>query len=146
MRVATPAGVHVDMDQLRNAEVVDGAREADLETGLLTTLAQRSIPRGLAGIDVTARLQPDPEPLVFEQYHSPRSDHDAGSGHVDDVDGLIERSLQSVERNQERRDGVDLTLIDRHPGNHVRPDTPVEFVLLLRHGTGVAVGPRMTRV
>ena len=38
VRVAPTAGVHVDMDQLRNAEIVEGAGEADVEAGLLPAL------------------------------------------------------------------------------------------------------------
>ncbi len=119
MRVAAPAVVHVDMDQLGNAEIVDGPGEVDVEAGLLTTLAQRRVPRGLTGIDVTTRLQPDAEPLVFEEHHAAWADHDAGSGHMDDVDVLIERGRQLVECGQERHDRVGLALIDRHPGRNV---------------------------
>ena len=68
---------------------------------------------------MATRLQPDPEPLVFEQHHTPWSDDDARPGHVDDVGFLIERGLQPIKRLQERHDRVGLSLIDRHPGCNV---------------------------
>jgi hypothetical protein len=58
---------------------------------------------------------------------------------MDNIDVLIERGLQLVECRQECHDRVGLTLIDRHPGGNVGSDALVEFVVRLRHRTGVAV-------
>jgi hypothetical protein len=56
---------------------------------------------------------------VFEQHYSPRADDDAGSGHMDDIDVLVERGRQLVECSEERHDRLGLALIDRHPGGNI---------------------------
>ncbi len=137
VRVAPPTRVHVDMDQLGDTTIIDRTGEADLEAGLLPTLAQRCIPGGLTDVDVAAGLQPDAEPLVFQQDHTARSNHDARPRHVDRIALEVERGLQPIERLQERRDRVDLALVNRHPRDDIGPNALVEVVAGMRHRTGV---------
>lgn len=111
--VTTTAGVHVDVDQRRNAIGIDRSGERDVQTGLLGRFTQRCFPRSLTGVDVTTRLQPQAEALVFQQQDPPRSHHDRRTRHVNRVQVLVERILEPVHLGQERVDRGSLTVVER---------------------------------
>ena len=128
MCMSPPAIVDVDVDQLGDTGVVDRAGEGDLEARLLPALPQCRIPGGLAGIDVPARLQPDPETLVLEQHHATRPDHDARPRHVDRIGVEVEWSSQRVERRQEPLDRDRLAFVDRSTSSDIGSDPSMELV------------------
>jgi hypothetical protein len=76
-------------------------RVAERQAGLLARLAQRRVPRRLAGLEMTARLEPDAHTLVAVQDDAARADHDGGTGHVDRARETGERAGKAVQRRQQ---------------------------------------------
>ena len=76
---------------------------------------------GVAGVDVTAGLQPQTEPLVPMQHHATGdgvAHHDRRGGDVHRCGVLVEGMLEAVELLDERDDRRTFTCIDRRPGAH----------------------------
>ncbi len=117
MGVATRSGVNVDVDQLRTAFGV-----TYLEAGLLERLAARTIPWSFADIDVPAGLQPEAETLVKVQHHTPRSDHDRGTGDMNESGIFAERFVEQIEMLDERAERDPFAFVDRRAGRNCRLD------------------------
>ncbi len=114
--MATPARVHVDVDEVRHTGptvTIADVGERHGETRLLLRLAQRRLPRRLTRIDVTTGLEPESEPLVLQQQHTARTDDDRRAGHVHRVEFLIERVGQSIELGERSFDRPGLVIVDR---------------------------------
>jgi two-component system OmpR family response regulator len=119
MRVAAATRMDVDMNQFGHALVIERAGEADVEPRFLPGLTQRSIPRGFTWVDVATGLQPDAQPLVFEQQHSARTDDDRRAGHVGGIRLLIEWTLQRVESGEELVDRHAFPVVERVAARHI---------------------------
>ena len=90
-----PGWVHIQVDELR-----PGVGMADQESGLLPRLPQRRLRRGLAGVEVPARLHPAAYPLVPVQHRASQPDHDGRARYVNRVPMPVERVGQPVQFGQ----------------------------------------------
>lgn len=113
MSVTSPAGVDVEVDERGHAIGIEGD-ELNVEAGLFARFPAGTVPGSLTRIDVTAGLQPEPEPLVPQQHDTSRPDHDRGARHVDRIERLVERVVELVEVTQEASDSFLLDVVDRH--------------------------------
>ena len=147
MGVTASAGVHVDMNQLRNTRCIEGPEEPHVEAGLLDALTPGRLPRRLARIDVPSRLHPEPEPLVLQQHDPARPDHEARPRHVDRIVLPGERIVECVEGDQEGVDRGRLAVVHRHPRRHGGPHDAAQSVGWhggFGHAIGVAGAMEMT--
>lgn len=132
--VSTATVVHVDVGQARSSVVVH-VGEADVHPRLLGGFAASGAPRCLAGVEVTARLHPDPEPAMAQQHDAPSAHDEGRAGHVHAIDGLVERRCQAVELGDEALHAARLPVVDRitaqHVGSHERA-----HVVGCHHGRG----------
>lgn len=80
---------------------------------LLAGFAQRGLPRRLAVVDVSARLQPDGKSLVQVEDHAQVTGDDCGGGDMGRRSMFVERSLEQVEGRDERRDGPSFARVGR---------------------------------
>ena len=80
------AGMHVHVDELRPVMWV-----RNCETQLFHRLAQRSSSRFFTGVDVPARLQPEPEAFVHVQGNTATTNDDGRCRHVTHVGVFVER-------------------------------------------------------
>ena len=77
VHVTGGGGMDVDMHQPRARK-----RMPQRQTRLLRRLSHRRLAGRLARVEVTTRLQPDPEPFVPVQDRATRADDDRGTGDV----------------------------------------------------------------
>ena len=113
MGVAAGPGMHVDVDEC--GWLVAGDHR---QAGLFSCLALRCFPWLLAGIDVTARLQPDRQTFVEMQHHAGITGDDGRGRDVGRRRLLVEWPVQRVERGEERANRIALACIDGLPGSN----------------------------
>jgi hypothetical protein len=109
----------VDVDEHRCAIDNERPGEPCVEAGLLAGLAQGCLPRGLAGVDVASRLDPDSQPLVLVEQHTARADDNPRCGHVHRIGIDVERGVEHVVQVEESGDRVGLALVDGSPRGDV---------------------------
>ena len=138
MRVAARAWVDVDVHQ-RRSFVAEFATQVRGEAGLLDGFAQRRLPRQFALVDVTARLQPQPETLVLVQQHSSVivGEHDRGSSDVHLVGLLGEGPVERVEEALEGDDGRAFVGIDGAASEDGGTNRLAHRLAGIRHATTV---------
>ena len=100
--MSSTARMHIDVHELRHPLAVEPSGKTNLEPGLLPSFSQRGRPRRLAGVDMPARLQPEAQPLVFQQHHAPRPHHQRRASDVGQVRLLRKRRIQPVKRLDKR--------------------------------------------
>ena len=88
--------VHIEMEQQRT-----GRRVRDGETELLGRLAQRSLVRCLARVDVATGLHPDAELLVAVEHGTAPPDDNARRRHVGRAGVLVAGRAEPAELGQE---------------------------------------------
>jgi hypothetical protein len=123
MRVTLRSCVYVDMDQGRLC-----FGKPELEARFFDGLAPSAVPRRLICFNVTARLQPNAEALVFVEDNATRANHDRRAGDMDDVGILSEWVGESVEGFQECSNRLALTLIERVEFCDAASDVVAEFL------------------
>ena len=77
--------VHADVDEFRGA-----VEEVHVHSGLLDDLPPSGLPRRLAGIEMSARLQPRADDEVPEQNDAAVADDETGSRDVHRVGVAVE--------------------------------------------------------
>ena len=121
VEVGVPARprMNVDVDECGGRGT---AERRDGQTGLLPCLSDRGAPRGFPRVDVSPRLQPQPEPLVLVEHHASDTDDDRRRRHVRRVGVLAEGFVEPGELEQETLDRGPLPFIHRPAVSHLGRD------------------------
>ena len=83
------------------------------QPGLLARLPPGRLPGGLPRLQVAARLQPQPQPLVAVQDDAARPDDQRRAGHMGGVGLLVEGTRQAAEGHQDAMPRSGLPAVDR---------------------------------
>jgi hypothetical protein len=91
----------------------------DNQSRLFERFAHRCLFGTLAGVHVTARLDPDAEQSVTQQDDPARGDRKRGRGDVVIIDPWIKEVSRPVKTIERRRDGRSLALVNAVNGAHL---------------------------
>lgn len=115
--------MHIDVHKRRHIVGVERVQEGNIEPSFFASLTQRSGPRRLPRIDVSTWLQPEAEPLVLQQDHPARPDHQRRAGDVNRIRFLRQRVAELVERLDEPFNRHLFTFIDGDTRHHIGPQS-----------------------